>query len=193
MSQQQTYYDILNISPEASALDIVKAYREIKSIYQPNALATFSLYDKHELETINQQIEEAYAVLSNSAARLEYDKSINKPKSQKQINKDKTTSLQSRQPSTQEVETRHTMQSVAIPDKVNGQSLRNIRKAQHISLEYIANTTNIPKAYLKAIEHEDIALLPGKFYLKSYLKQYAASIGLEPDQVWEKYQSQLKD
>lgn len=189
---KQTYYAILNVSPEASALGIVKAYRQIKLIYQTDSLAAFSLYDKDELEIINQQIEEAYAVLSNSSARLEYDETI-KPNETKHTINDKTTSAEKAQSLKVESKEQHPIQPVLTPENISGKILRKIRKQQGLSLNQIAEKTNIPKAYLKALEINDTSILPGRFYLKSYLKQYASSIGLDPTQVWKKYKAQLKD
>jgi curved DNA-binding protein CbpA len=183
-----TYYEILNVSPEASALGIVKAYREIKLVFQPNALATYSIYTDEELSVMNEQIEEAYAVLSNPEARRIYDEELalhgikkSPPKHKIRKTKDKK---QASIP---------TPQKIALPEHVHGKSLKKLRKAQGITLDNIADKTNIPKAYLKAIESEDIAMFPGTFYLKSYLKQYALSIGLDPQQAWKAYQANLKD
>ncbi len=186
MRTQNNYYEILNASPEASALGIVKAYREIKLIFQANSLAAYSLYSQEELEMIHQRIEEAYAVLSNSDARREYNKKLeysttsNKKSASKKISEPKDEPLL-------------TVKIISTPEKVHGKVLRKIRKQQDLSLNQIAAKTNIPKAYLKALETQDISILPGRFYLKSYFKQYVTCLGLNPTEAWKKYKLQLKD
>jgi curved DNA-binding protein CbpA len=188
MFKKPTHYEVLNVSPEASALGIVKAYRETKLVFQPTALATYSLYTDTDLSAVNEQIEEAYAILSNSEARRLYDEELasngikkNIPKQQIPTVKDEK---QDRMPVTK---------SIALPKHVHGKALEKLRKSQGITLDNIADKTNIPKAYLKAIESEDITMFPGTFYLKNYLKQYASSIGLNPQQTWKAYKALVKD
>jgi len=188
MNKAQNFYDILNVSPDASTLGIVKAYREIKLIFQPNSLAAYSLYSEEELEIMNQNIEEAYAVLSNFETRATYDETFQIPKASQQP---KATPKQAQTTELNKI-TASTI-SVTMPNIVNGKSLKKVRKSQSITLTQIAEKTNLSKAYLKAIENNDTALFPGRFYLKSYLKQYALSIGLDPLKTWKAYKEQVKD
>ncbi len=188
MAKQPTYYEILNVSSEASALGIVKAYREIKEIYQPGSLATYSLYSEEELAKINERIEEAYLVLSNPEARRVYDEQINLASSS-QPDKVKTRS-------SQRIHVKSCKPGVekqALPEYVDGKVLRQLRESQGITLDDIAKKTNIPKLYLQAIEVDDASAFPGHFYFKSYLQQYAECIGLDPQQTWEAYQVHVKD
>lgn len=66
---QITYYVLLGLHPSASALEIRRAYRELSKRYHPDttdlapAIAT----------TKFQQLNEAYATLSNPERRLKYD------------------------------------------------------------------------------------------------------------------------
>ncbi|MGK7919503.1 MAG: J domain-containing protein [Trichodesmium sp.] len=67
-----SYYSLLGIHPKASNQEIRRAYRELSKRYHPDttnipeAIAT----------TKFQQINEAYAILTNSEKRLEYDQKI---------------------------------------------------------------------------------------------------------------------
>lgn len=71
-SNQTGYYALLGLHPSASALEIRRAYRELSKCYHPDttdlppAIAT----------TKFQQLNEAYAVLSNPERRLTYDLKI---------------------------------------------------------------------------------------------------------------------
>lgn len=188
MDKQPTYYEILNVSSEASALGIVKAYRDIKEIYQPSALATYSLYSEEELAAMNECIEEAYLVLSNSESRRIYDEQIKTTPAPKVKRKKPSTSTKEKMKSTMP-----SIKSLTLPKHVHGKALKKVRKSQGITLDHIADKTNIPKTYLKALEADDISAFPGTFYLKSYLKQYASSIGLNPQQTWKAYQAHVKD
>lgn len=71
-SSEPSYYSLLGLHPSASVMDIRRAYRELSKRYHPDttelaaAIAT----------TKFQQINEAYATLSNPERRLSYDLKI---------------------------------------------------------------------------------------------------------------------
>ena len=60
-----------------------------------------------------------------------------------------------------------------------GQVLRRERERQKRSLSAIAKETCIGTMYLDAIERDKIATLPGYFFYKSYVKQYASTLGID--------------
>jgi len=72
MPNQTSYYALLGLHPSASALEIRRAYRELSKRYHPDttdlpgAIATAKF----------QQLNEAYATLSNPERRLTYDLKI---------------------------------------------------------------------------------------------------------------------
>jgi len=70
--QSITYYGILGVHPSASALDIRRAYRELSKRYHPD---TTDL-PKETAKTKFQQLNEAYATLSNPERRILYDQTI---------------------------------------------------------------------------------------------------------------------
>jgi len=67
------YYDILEIAPDASAMDIINAYRQAKLAYKTDSLAVYSLFDDVELDHIRSQIELAYQTLVSPEKRQAYD------------------------------------------------------------------------------------------------------------------------
>lgn len=67
------YYSLLRISPQASKLDIINAYRRAKLTFRKDSLAVYSLYSEEELAQIRDDVEKAYAVLSNREKRQAYD------------------------------------------------------------------------------------------------------------------------
>ena len=58
-------------------------------------------------------------------------------------------------------------------------NLSTQRQKKGISLEQIAEITKISMRFLRAIEDEEFDKLPGGIFNTSYLRQYAAAIGLE--------------
>ncbi|TCP70065.1 helix-turn-helix domain-containing protein [Baia soyae] len=64
-----------------------------------------------------------------------------------------------------------------------GQQLRSTRESLGISLEELEAHTKIQKQYLSAIENGQFHLLPGSIYVRSYIRTYALSLGLDPHKI----------
>ncbi len=62
-----------------------------------------------------------------------------------------------------------------------GDILRNQREAQGKPVASVAQELCITTQYLQAIEADDVASLPGDFFYKSFVKQYATLLGLDPE------------
>lgn len=60
-----------------------------------------------------------------------------------------------------------------------GEILRRERQAQGREMPEIAEDLCITQRYLRAIEEDDIKSLPGTFFYKSFVKQYASLLGLD--------------
>lgn len=68
-----------------------------------------------------------------------------------------------------------------------GEILREAREEQGLSLDNIQEMTKIQKRYLVAIEHDDFHALPGRFYARAFIKEYAQAVGLDPAIVLEDF------
>lgn len=64
-----------------------------------------------------------------------------------------------------------------------GQKLKEARLAKGLSLNDIQELTKIRKRYLEAIEAGDYKVLPGSFYVRAFIKTYAETVGLDPDEL----------
>ncbi|UOQ93283.1 helix-turn-helix domain-containing protein [Halobacillus shinanisalinarum] len=72
-----------------------------------------------------------------------------------------------------------------------GSRLREAREGKQLTLEEIQSTTKIQKRYLQAIENNEFGTLPGKFYTRAFIREYASAVGLNPEQVMEEHSSEL--
>ena len=72
----QTHYEILEVSRDASADQIERAYRIARSTYSADSLATYSVYDDKEVSALQERIELAYGVLRDDARRAAYDAKV---------------------------------------------------------------------------------------------------------------------
>lgn len=60
-----------------------------------------------------------------------------------------------------------------------GEALIDERKKRNVTLESIAQKTNIGIKSLKALEKDDYSQIPGDFYLKNYIKSYLNAVGCD--------------
>ncbi|MFZ2028639.1 MAG: helix-turn-helix domain-containing protein, partial [Lactococcus raffinolactis] len=72
--------------------------------------------------------------------------------------------------------------------KTVGQVLRDQRAKLDMTLNEAEDLTQIQKMYIVALEHDDYDALPGDFYVKAYLKQYAERLDLDYDQLVTAYE-----
>lgn len=72
-----------------------------------------------------------------------------------------------------------------------GSRLRMAREEKSMSLDELQNITRIQKRYLVAIEEGKYDIMPGKFYARAFIKQYAEAVGLEPDLLFEEYRNEI--
>ncbi len=70
----QSYYEILDIDPAASEEEVKRAYRLVRSSFEPDSMAIYSLYSPEETEAIGSKIDEAFRILTNRDRRRAYDK-----------------------------------------------------------------------------------------------------------------------
>lgn len=72
-----------------------------------------------------------------------------------------------------------------------GERLREARESKDLSLDTLQDITKIQKRYLVAIEEENFSVLPGKFYAKAFIKEYAIAVGLDPNQLMDEYMEEI--
>ncbi|EKF52405.1 Transcriptional regulator in cluster with unspecified monosaccharide ABC transport system [Lactococcus garvieae DCC43] len=72
--------------------------------------------------------------------------------------------------------------------KTIGEVLKEKRTDLGLGLSEAEKLTNIPKLYIIALETGDYKALPGDFYIKAYLKQYAEKLELDADQILLAYE-----
>jgi cytoskeletal protein RodZ len=73
------------------------------------------------------------------------------------------------------------------PNLARGVDLSIYRQKAGISLEHVAAKTKISMRFLRAIEAEDFTQLPGGIFNTNYLRQYAETIGMDEQELLERY------
>jgi len=70
-----------------------------------------------------------------------------------------------------------------------GEQLRAARERKGLTLDRVADETNISKRYLAALEEEDFASFPGDPYVIGFLRNYAEYLGLSSDELVTSYKN----
>jgi curved DNA-binding protein CbpA len=72
--ESQSYYEVLDIKPDATQNEIRQAYLRAKSAYGKDSAALYSLFDDQQTKEFLDNIEQAYLILSSPEKRKEYDR-----------------------------------------------------------------------------------------------------------------------
>jgi len=68
-----------------------------------------------------------------------------------------------------------------------GELLRSTREAKNLTIAQVSRSTCIKPQFLEALEQGEYHVLPGAAYVSGFLRNYAAHIGLHPDDVVQEY------
>ena len=183
--EEQTYYEILEVSPTATLKEIQRAYERAKETFHSDSLAVYSLFSEGEIHEIQAAIEEAYRVLTDEALRKKYDQSsLQAPSGQKWEKPPEVLEI------SREKEPPLSFTGIAFnvgEEIYRGKTLRQIREKMGIDLKTISMETKINMRILEWIEEEAFDKLPPMVYLKGFLRAYAKSLDLDPQRLVEGY------
>jgi len=163
------YFEILELSPDATLPEIRKAYLFLKDLYSKESIATIPVDDdipEGRKEEILIQIEDAYhRLLKFFKEEAEKSRQIKKP-------------LLPAEGSEKE-----------LPEIANfsGQTLKQIRKNLNIDLLEIALTTKIQVEHLENLENENYVDLPPEVYIRGFILSYAKALSLDSKKVADDY------
>lgn len=76
---KSNYYELLEITPEASQAEVSKAYQKAKQTYDVENPALYSMFSPEEAKELLKLVDEAYGILGNAANRREYDQNLGLP------------------------------------------------------------------------------------------------------------------
>ncbi len=165
------YFDILEISPDASVQEIRNAYMRLKKLYSSDSVVLYPIADefsKQERQRILQQVDDAYGKLMESF-------------------KDK--------PGIQSGPTRRVPRRQELPEEeteresYSGPVLKRLREKMGIQLFEVSLDTKIRMEILENIEEEKFDSLPPEVYLKGHLVNYANYLLLDSKKVADDYVS----
>ncbi len=74
-----------------------------------------------------------------------------------------------------------------------GSTLRDTRIRKKIDIGSVESATKIRAKYLRALENEEWAVLPGSTYIKSFIRTYAEFLGLDAFVLIEEFNSRFEE
>ncbi len=72
-----------------------------------------------------------------------------------------------------------------------GQRLMRSRSARNLAVEDVARQLNLSVSMVKAIESDNFKALPGRAFVKGYLRNYARLVSIDADELLRAYESQF--
>jgi DnaJ-class molecular chaperone len=194
----QNYYELLDISPQASTQEVQRAYDQAMSIFSADSLPTYSLLSEKERELILSRIIDAYKTLANGQLRAEYNQLLLQsgellPEDLSLFSLEQPDNISSDQresrfegllagEDTAENPTESPEEGLSLIDTgslLSGKDIQALRIARELSIEDIYRRTNIPKKTIQDIEEERFEELPAFVYLKGFLKTYARTLNVD--------------
>jgi flagellar biosynthesis protein FlhG len=214
---QQSHYQILEITRDAAPEEVERAYRIAKAAYAEESLALYSLFDASDAAVIRDRIERAYEVLSNFDARQAYDEEspadewseheVRVPASSVRrstltvesmtalavdSDRDAATTVAELPAAIDVFEDLHA-EVEEEQQEFDGAGLRRARVRRGIELEQIAALTKVSRSCLQRIEDEQYQDLPASVYVRGFVTAYARAIGLDPKRVAKGYMARLEE
>lgn len=200
--RDQNYYECLEISPDASPLEIRRAYKKIFDLYQDESIASYSFFSEKERKEILSRLEEAYLALINPEFRAEYDRNLiehgllEEEKRYRDTMKDpipiydfKKVHLDTIKPAKRQEELKRqasenpVIQNILAQDTITGADLKKMRMEMEIPLEEISEATNIRIDMLLTLEEDNRKLFLPVVYIKGFLKSYARYLQVDENIV----------
>ncbi len=208
---EQNFYERLGVGFDASSFEINSAYKVNNQLYHEDSPVTYSLFSREEREEILTGLDEAYSTLIDEEKRFRYDQflmecGILKEKitlrdDRKRFrlitsvfkNSPRNTVLTMRDELKAMAPSNTVIQEILTHEALCGKDLKRIREELGVSLEIIAEMTKIRVIFLRAIEDDEFEKAPSRMFLKSFLKAYAQSLGLDADFVATRYLKRMND
>jgi flagellar biosynthesis protein FlhG len=180
---RSSHHDVLEVERGATDEEIRRAYKRMCTVFDPENLVTFGLFDEEGIEAARARIDEAYDVLLDPARRRPYEISVFPEAPEESVEQDKQDMPAPELPPAP---------SITPETEFSGELLRAVRLSQGTSLGQISERTKVSTSYLCCIEEEDFDKLPAAVYVRGFVTEFAKCLRLDPEQVSQSYLRRYK-
>jgi len=208
----QTYYEVLEVTPDAAPHDILHAYHRAKEAYSIDGPALYTMFTPAEARELLGLIEEAFSTLSSPGRRRDYDLQLVRSRLAEKAPEPKPSAEESpktfeapqtgiipKQNSSElkagEARTRFGIYKVdtAFEDEIkqtkemDGTFLKRIRLYKNVQPEQMVEFVRISKTYLNALESNNFSALPAPVFVRGFVGQIARALGLDDNHIANSY------
>lgn len=197
---RHNYYEILEITENATQQEIHAAYAKAKKTYSAENKALNSIFSPVEATELRTLIEEAFEVLSNNTYRniyekrllantfLESDMTIEAIKSAGADLFERATPPQIKtEPELAPAVDQSLEDEWAAKKDWTGQDIKKVREYRKLSFDELTDITKINPWYIAALEDMDPANLPVEVFVRGYVLQVSKALGLKERVVADSY------
>lgn len=212
-SAGQTFYEILEVKPNAGPAEIYAAYQRARATYSPSSPALYSMFTPEEAKQLMALIEEAYQTLSHQARRKDYDQKIglSKPtaaratpammnealarREEQWVGPVKVTTIRRDDLPAGFARTKFTVYEIKpeLEKEVDGLQecdgawLQKMRLYKGVTLDQMADEIRVIKSTLVALEANDVDTLPVAVFTRGFVVQFARALGINERKVADAY------
>lgn len=193
-AEQANFYEVLEITPDASPQEIREAYIRLKGAFNRESVALYSLVSTEQTNNHLALIEKAYEILSHPDRRRSYDQNhADQPDIVTSENVESPLAPVHRLPEKSSLGPKPASPNEEYSSLIDqecdwrGTFIRKIRELKNIPVEELAQETKINKNYLIAIEAEDFGKLPASVFLRGFLVQIARYLKLPAEPMANAY------
>lgn len=206
-SETLNYYEVLEVSPDASQELIYESYKSAQKTFSLQNTEIFQVFSKNEAKEWLDLIEEAYSVIGSPNTRRVYDQELKGVLSSRlpsfelssEIEKRPDQKLQERPeghgathistyPINEGME-----KLIANQDVCDGLFLKKVREYKGIELTDFSNATCIAIRHLYAIENNNFSVLPAAVFVRGYVIQYCRVLDLDEERVVPSFMTLLRN
>lgn len=186
---EQSYYELLEISPSATPEEIEKAWERARLLYGPRSLAAYSLLTPEVAAELAARIDQAYEVLLDPEARAAYDARhpVEDPRQARAA--PEPAPPPPPPPPAPPQPTVESPRPFVPPEGAvwTGELIRQAREARGLSVAQMSERTKLSRAHIEMVEAERFAELPVAVYLRGIVMCMARELRLDGQKVARSY------
>ena len=190
---EQTLYEVLEVPRSATPHEVRRAYERARALFGPGSLASYTLLDPGEAESLSLRIEEARSVLLDPQARAAYDQRL--PEAREPAGHPAPAVDAARVSAAPDVR-RPSVPGPGVPPTVlgppdgspwTGGLIRQAREATGLSVLDLSDRTKVQRSCIESIEAERFDQLPPAVYLRGIVLSIADALRLDGQAVARSY------
>jgi curved DNA-binding protein CbpA len=188
---EQSFYELLEISPSATPEEIERAWERAHALYGPGSLAAYTLLTPEVAVALARRIDEAYEVLLDPEARAAYDARLpaEDARPARLAQEAPAPPVPPPAPAPPAPPAVQPPRPFVPPEGATwtGELLRQAREARGLTVAQMAERTKLSRLQIEAVEAERFPDLPVAVYLRGIVICIARELRLDGQKVSRSY------